>query len=223
MVNDHTDEILSNTSSQMLSAAVQEFSLCSNDPLRVLVITVSITSYWHLAYAISPCDTRLHFLFFSCPYYIWLCEGESPCPWMTWQHNASMACWGGGCNPTGEGAAALIFRVLWVTTASYWHLLFPCPVCAQDLPSLSSLPHIRTVSAGWLSLWLKCYAKKHSRAFWCSSRKSSACGAAPLCFWVMGCCTLPLTSTTDIPFLSTKTSLIYLSLSILKLAVHCLQ
>lgn len=102
----------------------KEFSLGGTVPLHVLVITVSITSYWHLAYPISPCDTRLDFLFFSCPYYIWLCEGESPCPWMTWQHNASMACWGGGCNPTGDGAAALIFRVLWVTTASYWHLLF---------------------------------------------------------------------------------------------------
>lgn len=134
----------------------KEFSLGSTVSLRVLVITVSITSYWHLAYPISPCDTRLHFLFFSCPYYSWLCEGESPCPWMTWQHNASMAGWGGGCNPTGEGAAALIFRVLWVTTASYWHLLFPCPACTQDLPFLSSLPHIKTAGAGWLSLWLKC-------------------------------------------------------------------
>ena len=61
----------------------KESSLGVTAPLGFMVITVVTTSHWNLVYLIPPCTTRPRFLFLSCPYYKWLCTGESPCCWMT--------------------------------------------------------------------------------------------------------------------------------------------
>ena len=117
-------------------------------PKQFLVITDSKVSHWHLVCPLPPYVRRPRFLFFFCQYYNWLSMDESLCRCMIWQHNTSMACcWS---NPPEDDPAPLNFKVLWVTRALYWHLHPRFPACAEDQPSLSSLPHKKTVSAGWL-------------------------------------------------------------------------
>ena len=119
-------------------------------PLGLLLSFKEFTSRWcnstnfssHKKFSTLPltstttlpsCETTCLFSFFSFPEQNWLCLGDCPCLWRTWQHIFPMAFCCSSRNSPADGATLTGFQVMQASTRSQWHILLPLPPCALIL------------------------------------------------------------------------------------------
>lgn len=138
-------KVLSNTSSPMLSLAVQGISQSGTSPLGFSDDNSLDTSHWHLGYLLTPCATRPHSRF-SHLYYNWLCMGESPCH--------SVTCYAIKLVEVmevihQEMTAALQISSSMSTEDSHWHFSSHFLLVLKPYLSLSPFLVKKTVDAVW--------------------------------------------------------------------------
>lgn len=99
---------------------------------------------------LPSCETTCPFSFFSFPEENWLCLGDCPCLWRTWQHIFPMAFCCSSRNSPADGDPLTGFQVTRASTLSQWHILLPLPPCALILLFFSFLS-FNTTGCAWVT------------------------------------------------------------------------